>query len=82
MECGRYIERNPLRAKIADTPDAYYWSSYHFYAKGRADVIITSDPLYQALSAIEAERRRMYVEYVSTSRPYEGLLDEKISEFK
>lgn len=82
MECGRYIERNPVRAKITDDPGAYYWSSYHFYAKGRLDVIITPDPLYQDLSVIEAERRRLYIEYVSASRPYEDLLDERIRELK
>lgn len=82
MECGRYIERNPVRAGIVDNPSAYYWSSYHFYAKGKSDDIITPDPLYEALSAISAERRERYSEYVLAARPYEELLDEKIAELK
>ena len=82
MECGRYIERNPVRAGIVDNPGKYYWSSYNFYAKSRPDVIITPDPLYIALSTIDAERRAKYIEYVATNRPYERLLDEKLSELK
>ena len=82
MECGRYIERNPVRAGIVDNPGKYYWSSYNFYAKGTPDDIITPDPLYMALSSIEVERRSKYIEYVSTDRPYEKLLDEKLSELK
>ncbi|MDP3790667.1 MAG: transposase [Candidatus Omnitrophota bacterium] len=82
MECGRYIERNPARAGIVDNPEKYYWSSYNFYAKTIPDDIITPDPLYIALSVIDAERRAKYIEYVSTDRPYEQLLDEKLSELK
>ncbi|MBU0605515.1 MAG: transposase [Candidatus Omnitrophica bacterium] len=82
MECGRYIERNPVRAGLVDNLNAYCWSSYHFYAKGKADGIITPDPLFLALSSIEQERRAKYIEYVATPRPYEELLDEKISELK
>ena len=82
MECGRYIERNPVRAEIADSPGGYYWSSYHFYAKGKLDDIMTPDPLFVALASADQERRAKYIEYVATPRPYEDLLDEKISELK
>ena len=69
-------------AGIADSPEKYHWSSYNFYSKGMPDGIITSDPLYANLSAIESERRAKYIEYVGMHRPYEQLLDEKLSEFK
>jgi putative transposase len=82
MECGRYIERNPVRAGMVNNPSAYHWSSYHFYERDKADGIITLDPLFLALSSIEQERRAKYIEYVATIRPYEELLDEKISEIK
>jgi hypothetical protein len=36
-ELSRYIHRNPVRASIADKPDAYKWSSCRFYTvKGKA----------------------------------------------
>jgi len=82
LECGRYIERNPVRAGIVDSPNNYHWSSYNFYASGRSDGIITPNPLYCALSAVERERRDKYAEYVTTARPYESLLDKKMEELK
>lgn len=30
-ELSRYIHLNPVRAKLAETPDKYEWSSYNFY---------------------------------------------------
>jgi len=56
LECGRYIERNPLRAGIVKDLSQYYWSSYNFYAKGRFDGIITMNPLYEALGATQEEK--------------------------
>jgi len=35
LECGRYIERNPLRAGIVKDPGEYRWSSYRVYGYGR-----------------------------------------------
>lgn len=35
MECGRYIERNPVRAGIVADPGQYHWSSYNRYAKNK-----------------------------------------------
>ncbi|MCL5072121.1 MAG: transposase [Actinobacteria bacterium] len=82
MECARYIERNPVRAGIVNDPGQYHWSSYNFYAKGKVDAIMTPDPTYNNFSTDKAERRAKYVEYVSTTRPYEEILDEKMQEFK
>jgi REP element-mobilizing transposase RayT len=31
LDCLNYIHNNPVRAKIADKPEDYLWSSYHFY---------------------------------------------------
>lgn len=31
-ELSRYIHLNPVRASIADMPEKYKWSSYHYYA--------------------------------------------------
>ena len=30
-ELSRYIHLNPVRAKLAEPPDSYEWSSYNFY---------------------------------------------------
>jgi putative transposase len=44
LECARYIERNPVRAKIVKEPSDYLWSSYNHYAQGAKDELITINP--------------------------------------
>ncbi|MBL7197072.1 MAG: transposase [Candidatus Omnitrophica bacterium] len=75
LECGRYIERNPLRACIAGHPSMYYWSSYKFYANGKKDDIININPVYETLGNTGIERQKAYKEYVDQARPYEKILD-------
>jgi len=75
IECGRYIERNPLRAGLVADISNYYFSSYNYYANGRKDDIITTYPCYCALSDDPKERMRLYKEYVLQKRPYETMLD-------
>lgn len=45
LDCGRYIERNPLRANIVGDLSEYYFSSFGYYSKGREDDIVSSSPL-------------------------------------
>lgn len=71
LECGRYIERNPVNAKIVSDPADYPWSSYRFYAMGEKNPLITPDPGYLSFGSIPAQRMRLYQEYVATARPYE-----------
>lgn len=82
LECARYIERNPLRAKVVKDLSSYLWSSYNYYSKGIFDNIITANPLYETLGGTSKERRSSYIEYISEPRPYEQLLDEKIATLK
>jgi putative transposase len=67
LQCGKYIELNPVRAGIVNSPDQYRFSSYHYYAKGAFDKLITASPAYQGLSATAAERRQQYIEFVVDS---------------
>lgn len=71
LECARYIERNPLRANLATRPEDYPYSSYRFYAFGKADEYITSSPAYLALADNDTERQQRYIEYVTAIRPQE-----------
>lgn len=82
LECARYIERNPLRAKIVKELSEYPWSSYNYYAIGKKDDIITTNILYPTFGRTLEERRRNYIEYVSKPRPYEQLLDKAIASIK
>ena len=78
LECGRYIERNPLRVRMTEDPSEYHFSSYNFYAKGRKDDIITTNPLYIELSQDPVERMKLYREYLLKERPYEQILDYRL----
>ena len=78
LECGRYIERNPLRAKIASELSKYHWSSYLLYAKGEKNSIVKLlNPLYLDLADTDDKRREAYVNYVLQGRPYEDILDKE-----
>jgi len=71
LECARYIDRNPLRANMIKHLGEYEFSSYLTYAQGSENKLITLSPAYLALASSESERRRLYVNYVSQSRPQE-----------
>lgn len=78
LECGRYIERNPLRSKIVSDLHRYRWSSYLLYAEGRqSDIVESLNPLYLDLADTEKRRRELYIDYVSRARPYEDILDKE-----
>ncbi len=75
LECGRYIERNPVRANLAPKPDAYNYSSYSFYASGQENAIVTPSPGYLALGNDSPARQRLYAEYVTSLRPQDEYAD-------
>jgi len=75
LDCARYIERNPLRARIINDLSQYRWTSYPVYALGHESGIITENPLFSTLSNDGIKRRQMYRDYVIPARPYEEILD-------
>ena len=75
LECGRYIERNPVRANLVKEPGQYTYSSYLFYAGQKENDILTPSPAYLGLAQNDYQRAELYRDYVSTSRPYEDILD-------
>ena len=79
LECGRYIERNPLRAEIVQNLSDYEFSSYLFYVDGLRDRLITVvNPLYLELAQTDAERRKLYKNYVLGQRAYELIVDQAL----
>ena len=75
MECGRYIERNPVRAGMVKDPKDYRFSSFKFYAYGEGSDIISQDIVYEGLSQDIYERQRKYRDYVLEERAYDKALD-------
>ena len=60
LTCMRYIELNPVRARMVDEPGDYRWSSFASNALGESDPIITPHPLYEALADDPNARRVAY----------------------
>ena len=64
LQCGKYIELNPVRAGIVKHPSEYRFSSYNFYAKGIPDSLLIQSPAYCGLSDSEESRQQQYVDFV------------------
>ena len=60
LACQRYIELNPVRARMVESPADYRWSSHRANAYGDGDPVVTPHPLFVGLSISEAERRDAY----------------------
>jgi putative transposase len=58
--CQRYIELNPVRARMVNDPGAYPWSSFRANALGEENPLITPHVVYAGLGAHDAERRSAY----------------------
>lgn len=58
--CHRYIELNPVRARMVHDPNQYRWSSHRHNASGHADALVTPHALYQALGSSRADRQAAY----------------------
>jgi putative transposase len=56
----RYIELNPVRARMVEHPAAYPWSSYQGNAGDRNITLLTPHPVYLALGNTKAERQSAY----------------------
>ncbi len=80
LECGRYIERNPLRAKLVQRAEDYPWSSYRHYAFGQTDPLVDDDPYYVQLGPDPLLRQQRYREFVKLEGPYDRLVDDALVE--
>jgi putative transposase len=56
LACYRYIELNPVRARLVRRPDEYPWSSYAANAKGEALPLITPHGQYVSLGRTRVTR--------------------------
>jgi len=60
LACYRYIELNPVRARMVSNPEDYPWSSYAVNNGTHADPHITPHPEFIALAAEGDARHRAY----------------------
>jgi putative transposase len=60
LACMRYIELNPVRARVVASPGQYRWSSYHANALGHGDTLLTPHAHYCALGRSSELRQAAY----------------------
>jgi putative transposase len=60
IACGLYIERNPVKARMVNSPRLYAHSSYNYYAYGQKDGLLDADPVYEGLAVRERDRQLAY----------------------
>lgn len=60
LTCQRYIELNPVRARMVQKPDEYPWSSYLANTVGQLNSILTPHAQYLLLGRSKIERLEAY----------------------
>ncbi len=60
LACYRYIELNPVRAKMVEEPADHCWSSYHRNAMGESNSLVDPHPAYRRLGTTELSRQQRY----------------------
>jgi len=69
LACMRYIEQNPVRARIVSDAGAYAWSSHATNACGSRDAIVTAHPLYDCMGPTPTLRQAAYRALFEVSVP-------------
>lgn len=75
LQCGRYIERNSVRAGLVKDPWQYPYSSARFYGLGKTDSLVTPNPYYEELGSSDEERKTAYRKFLSIEEPYGAIVD-------
>jgi putative transposase len=60
LSCMRYIELNPVRARVVASPGQHRWSSFRANALGEHDALITPHAFYCALGRDAGSRQATY----------------------
>jgi putative transposase len=66
MSCCRYVDLNPLRARMVTSPGQYEWSSYNEKTGRRSSWLVDEDMCYRRLGRTRSERHAVYRRFVSS----------------
>ena len=64
LTCYRYVELNPVRAKMVAHPQEYPWSSYASNGSGILNDLITPHPSYISLGDSKSKRLECYRQFL------------------
>jgi putative transposase len=79
LSCGRYIERNPVRAGIVPVAFNYPFSSARYYCLGEEDGVTVASPAYEQFGDDLSVRQRAYSTYL---RSFDKDAEESFSSLK
>jgi len=65
LTCMAYIDLNPVRAGLAESAEAFSWSSYKHLAGQNIDKLVTPHALYWGLGNTPFAREAAYAEFVA-----------------
>lgn len=77
LRCYRYIDLNPVRARMVADPTAYSWSSCAVNSTAVADPLLTPHPAYLALGSTPGQRAVAYRTLLAQALP-----DEQVTEIR
>jgi putative transposase len=80
LTCLRYIEQNPVRARLVVQPEQYRWSSYRAHAYGEGGEWLAPHPLLEALGANSAQRQAAYREICAIQLPTDQLVRQRLKD--
>jgi putative transposase len=69
VQCCRYIELNPVKAKIVDQPQDYGWSSYRQRVESTLPAWMGEDAVLKLLSADTQRALLLYRDFVANGCP-------------
>lgn len=72
LSCARYIERNPVKAKIVEIAEEYKYSSAGYYVYDKTDGITNPDPSFESFGNDITERRLNYSNFLKIYDEKEG----------
>jgi len=64
LSCGRYIERNPVKAGIVQKAEDYSCSSARFYVFSHEDHLTTKDPLIETFGKDSDQQTKAYRDFL------------------
>ncbi len=68
----KYIHMNPVRARVAESPAGYKWSSHSTYSKRITEGIVDTDIVLRMFSEDKAKARKLYRNFM-----YDGIAVKK-----
>lgn len=75
IQCGKYIELNPVRGGLTRELATYPYSSSRYYVNGITDRLITPDPFYIDLGEDELTRQKAYSQLLIDDLVLKGYQD-------